>query len=86
MLADSTEAALRLLGDPTIERVRGAVDFLVQEKLDSGQLKDAPLTLSELDRVKEEFIRVMSSMRHVRVEYPGRIGGIAARFPQTKKT
>ena len=86
MLADSTEAALRLLGDPTIERVRGAVDFLVQEKLDSGQLKDAPLTLSELDRVKEEFIRVMSSMRHVRVEYPGRIGGIAARFPQAKKT
>jgi cyclic-di-AMP phosphodiesterase PgpH len=86
MLADSTEAALRLLGEPTTERVRGAVDFLVQEKLDSGQLKDAPLTLSELDRVKEEFIRVMSSMRHVRVEYPGRIGGIAARFPQTKKT
>jgi putative nucleotidyltransferase with HDIG domain len=86
MLADSTEAALRLLGDPTIERVRGAVDFLIQEKLDSGQLKDAPLTLSELDRVKEEFVRVMSSMRHVRVEYPGRIGGIAARFPQAKKT
>lgn len=86
MLADSTEAALRLLGDPTIERVRGAVDFLIQEKLDSGQLKDAPLTLSDLDRVKEEFVRVMSSMRHVRVEYPGRIGGIAARFPQAKKT
>jgi putative nucleotidyltransferase with HDIG domain len=86
MLADSTEAALRLLGDPTLERVRGAVDFLVQEKLDSGQLRDAPLTLSELDRVKEEFIRVMSSMRHVRVEYPGRIGGIAARFPQARKT
>ena len=86
MLADSTEAALRLLGDPTPERVRNAVDFLIQEKLDSGQLKDAPLTLSELDRVKEEFVRVMSSMRHVRVEYPGRIGGIAATFPQAKKT
>jgi putative nucleotidyltransferase with HDIG domain len=86
MLADATEAALRLLGDPTAERVRGAVDFLVQEKLDSGQLKDAPLTLSALDRVKEEFIRVMSSMRHGRVEYPGRIGGIAARFPLTKQS
>jgi putative nucleotidyltransferase with HDIG domain len=86
MLADAIEAALRLLGDPTAERVRNAVDFLVQEKLDSGQLRDSPLTLSELDRVKEEFIRVMSSMRHSRVEYPGRIGGIAARFPQSKKT
>ncbi len=85
MLADSTEAALRLLGDPTAERVRSAVDFLVQEKLDAGQLKDSPLTLSELDRVKEEFVRVMSSMRHVRIEYPERIGGIAARFPQTRK-
>lgn len=82
MLADSTEAALRLLGDPTPERVRGAVEFLFQEKVDAGQLKDAPLTLSDLDRVKEEFVRVMSSMRHNRIEYPGRIGGIAARFPQ----
>ncbi|MEO8201173.1 MAG: HDIG domain-containing metalloprotein [Gemmatimonadota bacterium] len=86
MLADSTEAALRLLGDPTADRVRSAVDFLIQEKLDSGQLKDSPLTLSELDRVREEFIRVMSGMRHSRVEYPGRIGGIAARFPQVKKS
>jgi putative nucleotidyltransferase with HDIG domain len=86
MLADATEAALRLLGDPTPERVRNAVDFLIQEKLDAGQLRDAPITLSELDRVKEEFVRVMSSMRHVRVEYPGRIGGIAARFPQVRKT
>lgn len=82
MLADATEAALRLLGDPTPERVRSAVEFLVQEKVDAGQLKDAPLTLSDLDRVKEEFVRVMSSMRHNRIEYPGRIGGIAARFPQ----
>jgi cyclic-di-AMP phosphodiesterase PgpH len=84
MLADSTEAALRLLGDPTPERVRNAVDFLIQEKLDSGQLRDSPLTLSELDRVKEEFVRVMTSMRHVRVEYPSRIGGVAARFASTK--
>ena len=82
MLADATEAALRQLGDPTPERVRGAVEFLFQEKVDAGQLKDAPLTLSDLDRVKEEFVRVMSSMRHNRIEYPGRIGGIAARFPK----
>lgn len=86
MLADATEAALRLLGDPTADRVRSAVDFLVQEKLDAGQLRDSPLTLSELDRVKEEFIRVMSGMRHSRVEYPGRIGGIAARFPQVRQS
>ncbi|HEV8124360.1 MAG TPA: HDIG domain-containing protein [Gemmatimonadales bacterium] len=82
MLADATEAALRLLGDPTPERVRAAVEFLFQEKVDAGQLKEAPLTLSDLDRVKEEFVRVMTSMRHNRIDYPGRIGGIAARFPQ----
>lgn len=82
MLADSTEAALRLLGNPTPERVRGAVEFLIQEKVDAGQLRDSPLTLSDLDRVKEEFVRVITSMRHNRVEYPGRIGGINAQFPE----
>lgn len=77
MLADSAEAAVRMLGNPTPERVRSAVEFLIKQRVDDGQLKDAPLTLSDLDRVKEEFVRVISSMHHARVGYPGDQDGFA---------
>ncbi len=82
MLADSSEAALRVLGAPSPERIRSAIEFLFNQKIEAGQLREAPLTLRDLDRVKEEFIRVLSSVYHTRVEYPGSSGGIAALFPR----
>ncbi|MGH7656775.1 MAG: HDIG domain-containing metalloprotein, partial [Gemmatimonadales bacterium] len=81
MLADSAEAALRVLGEPTPERIRSAIEYLIQQKVEAGQLKEAPLTLSDLDRVKEEFVQHMTGIYHARVEYPGTSGGIAALFP-----
>lgn len=80
MLADSTEAALRVLDDPTPGRVRGAIEHLVERKVASGQLRDAPLTLRDLDRVTEEFVRLFSGMYHSRLEYPVESGGISADF------
>ncbi|MGH7702249.1 MAG: hypothetical protein ACREMO_04110, partial [Gemmatimonadales bacterium] len=80
MLADSTEAALRVLDDPTPGRVRVAIEHLVDRKVGSGQLRDAPLTLRDLDRVTEEFVRLFSGMYHSRLEYPVESGGISADF------
>ena len=80
MLADSAEAAVRVLDDPTPEAIRAAIDQLVNQKLASGQLDDAPLTLRDLDRVKAEFARVMSGIHHNRIEYPRASGGITAEF------
>ncbi len=81
MLADSAEAALRVLGEPTPERIRSAIEYLIQQKVELGQLKEAPLTLSDLDQVKEEFVRHMTGIYHSRMEYPGKSGGLAALFP-----
>ncbi|HET8649966.1 MAG TPA: HDIG domain-containing protein [Gemmatimonadales bacterium] len=78
MLADSTEAAVRVLDDPTPEALRAAIEQLVNQKLAAGQLDDAPLTLRDLDRVKNEFSRVMSGIHHNRIEYPRASGGITA--------
>jgi cyclic-di-AMP phosphodiesterase PgpH len=80
MLADSAEAAIRVLGNPTPEAVRSAIEQLVQQKLGSGQLDDAPLTLRDLDRIKREFARVMSGTYHKRIGYPRASGGIAPEF------
>jgi len=76
MLADSAEAAVRVLNDPSPDTVREAIEQLVQQKVASGQLDDAPLTLRDLDRVKREFARVMSGTYHKRIGYPRASGGI----------
>jgi membrane-associated HD superfamily phosphohydrolase len=70
MLADSAEAAVRAIDHPTPETVRRAVEDVVAQRLASGQLDNAPLTLRDVDRVKEEFIRVIAGMYHARGEYP----------------
>jgi membrane-associated HD superfamily phosphohydrolase len=44
---------------------------MVGQRIASGQLDDAPLTLRDLDAVREEFARVLTSQFHSRVEYPG---------------
>jgi putative nucleotidyltransferase with HDIG domain len=76
MLADSAEAAVRVLNDPSPDAVHEAIEQLVQQKVASGQLDDAPLTLRDLDRVKREFARVMSGTYHKRIGYPRASGGI----------
>jgi putative nucleotidyltransferase with HDIG domain len=85
MLADSAEAAIRVLPDPTPDKVREAIDLLVQQKLASGQLEDAPLTLRDIDRVKREFARVMSGTYHKRIGYPRASGGIASEFQTAER-
>ena len=70
MLADGAEAATRALGQPTPERVREVIDRMVAQRLEQGQLRDAPLTLRQITLVKKEFARVLGGMYHARIEYP----------------
>ena len=85
MLADSAEAAVRVLPEPTPDKVREAIELLVQQKLASGQLDDAPLTLRDIDRVKREFARVMSGTYHKRIGYPRASGGITPEFQTVER-
>ncbi len=85
MLADSAEAAIRVLNNPTPEAVRSAIEHLVQQKMGSGQLDDAPLTLRDLDRIKREFARVMSGTYHKRIGYPRPSGGVTPEFQSAER-
>ncbi|HJS46511.1 MAG TPA: HDIG domain-containing protein, partial [Gemmatimonadales bacterium] len=80
MLGDSVEAGVRVLEDRTPERVRAAIALLVDGKVASGQLDEAPLTLRDLDVVKDTFSRVLAGVHHPRVGYPVAAGGLAADF------
>ena len=78
LLGDAVEAALRVLDDPTPETIAAAIDHLIESRVESGQLREAPLTLAQIEVVKREFVRAYAAMYHNRVEYPEDAGGITA--------
>jgi putative nucleotidyltransferase with HDIG domain len=80
MLADASEASVRVLDEASPRRVRETIAHLVRQRIATGELNDAPLTLRELDRVMEVFTRILTGMNHSRPEYPAEHGGITAGF------
>ena len=78
LLGDAVEAALRVLDDPTPETIADAIDHLIESRVEGGQLREAPLTLAQVEIVKREFLRAYTAMYHSRVEYPEDAGGITA--------
>jgi putative nucleotidyltransferase with HDIG domain len=80
MLADGIEAAARVVHDPTPAKVREVVDHIVRQRMQQGQLADAPLTLRQIEIIKEEFTRVLVGMYHNRIDYPTTAGGVTSEF------
>jgi putative nucleotidyltransferase with HDIG domain len=80
MLADSVEAALRVLEDLTPEKIEEVIDHIVRTKLNAGQLDDAPVTLRQVEQAKQEFVRIITGMYHNRIDYPEASGGITAQW------
>ena len=70
MLADTVEAAVRSMHDPTPQKIREFIAKLVRGKLDDGQLDNAPLTLRDITRICEAFATVLNGVFHERIEYP----------------
>lgn len=73
MLADAVEAAARTLDSYSPEVVREMVERVVQSKVDDGQLSEAPITLAELGKVKEQLTQTLISAFHRRIPYPEQI-------------
>jgi len=70
MMADAVEAATRSLKDPTHSRIKGLIDDLVDARFKEGQLDESPLTLRDLERIKEGFLTILAGTFHARLEYP----------------
>jgi len=80
MLADGVEAATHVLNDPAPERIREVIERIVRLRIEQGQLRDAPVTLKQIDQIKEQFARVLIGMHHNRVDYPAASGGVTSEF------
>ena len=80
MLADGVEASTRVVADPTPEKLRAVIDHIVKQRIDSGQLRDAPLTLRQIEIIKDQFARALIGQHHHRTDYPVSAGGVTSEF------
>jgi membrane-associated HD superfamily phosphohydrolase len=74
LLADSVEAATRALKQKTPTRIEEVVHRIINNKFIDGQLDDCDLTLRDLSRIAEAFLRELAGIYHSRVEYPKTAG------------
>lgn len=70
MLADTVEAAVRSMAEPSPKAIEEFIERLVRGKLEDGQLSHAPVTLADIDKICEAFSAVLNGVFHERVEYP----------------
>ena len=70
MLADSVEASVRSLSSHDEPAIRTMVERIMSERLLDGQFDECDITLRDLDRIRESFIRQLLAMYHRRIEYP----------------
>ena len=80
MLADTVEAAVRSMPDPTPKAIEEFIAKLVRGKIDDGQLNDAPLTLQDISKICRAFTTVLKGVFHERIEYPSISPAAAARL------
>jgi len=78
MLADSVEAASRTLDDPKPARIRNLVHRLFMDKLESGLLESSELTLRDINKIEDSFVRVLTAFHHRRIKYPEKINEVPA--------
>lgn len=70
MLADTVEAAVRSMKDPTPNAIEKFIERLIRGKLEDGQLTESPILICDLDEIVEAFTSVLKGVFHERIEYP----------------
>ncbi len=76
MLADSVEAYIRSLSEPTQDQVEQGVRKIIKDKLNDAQLDECDLTLKDLEMMGRAFMKVLAGIFHDRIEYPENIRDI----------
>ena len=73
MFADSLEAACRArfqYEDADDKKIANLVNEIFDEKINDGQLLDAPITFQDLEKIKQSFQSSLEGLYHQRVLYP----------------
>ena len=69
-IADSVEAAVRSMKEPTPQKIAALVRSIVNDKLNDGQFDECDLSMKELKKVEKVICETLNGMFHNRIEYP----------------
>ncbi|MFH1198243.1 MAG: HDIG domain-containing metalloprotein [bacterium] len=70
MLADACESTVRSMSDPEPQKVENVINNLFKNRIEDNQLDECPLTLHDLNKIKESFLKILISHHHKRIRYP----------------
>ena len=69
-IADSSEAAVRSMEQPTNDKIREFVHNLINSRIEDGQFDECDITMQDLRNVEESIINGLISSFHSRIKYP----------------
>ncbi len=75
MLADAVEAASTAMDRRTPSRLDSLVENIIRDRFSDGQLDECRLTMVDLQKIGESFVRLLSARYHTRVKYPSMENG-----------
>jgi putative nucleotidyltransferase with HDIG domain len=70
MLADAVEAATRAIEDPTPAKLETQIDEIIKSRFMEGELDECDLTLRDLIKIKQSFLKSVVGIHHHRIKYP----------------
>jgi putative nucleotidyltransferase with HDIG domain len=70
MLADGCEATVRANRPAAPDQLNELVRKVINDRIAWGQLDECPLTIADLDKVRESFVTTLQGMYHPRLRYP----------------
>lgn len=69
-IADSVEAAVRSMNQPTREKIETLVSSIVHDRINDEQLSECDITFRELKIVEKTLCETLNGIFHSRIEYP----------------
>ncbi len=70
MLADTVEAATKVIEDPTPKKLEDKIDDIIKRRFIEGELDECELTLRDLSKIKKAFLKILVGIYHQRIKYP----------------
>ena len=70
MLADGCESAVRSIQEPDTLKIRNLIEGILQNRVESDQLDESPITFSDLHKIEKAFLNILIGQYHKRIRYP----------------
>lgn len=70
MIADIVESTSKSIDDLTEERIRKLLDDVIMGLINDGQLDESPLSMHELQTIKNSLLPIIMGVYRKRLEYP----------------